>query len=60
MDALQVGYVALFVVGALTSGHGAWRATEIAERDTRRGHLSVRSGQGDRQRRPRFSCAIAV
>lgn len=41
MDAVQVGYVVAFTAAALICGYGAWRATEIAERDARLGLVSV-------------------
>ncbi|ELZ42398.1 signal-transducing histidine kinase/response regulator [Halorubrum californiense DSM 19288] len=41
MEVARAAYVAVFALATLISGYGAWRATDIADRDTRLGLVSV-------------------
>lgn len=41
MEVARAAYIAVFALATLISGYGAWRATDIAERDTRLGLVSV-------------------
>ncbi|TKX52795.1 hypothetical protein EXE42_15380, partial [Halorubrum sp. SP3] len=41
MEVARAAYIAVFAFATLISGYGAWRATDIAERDTRLGLVSV-------------------
>ncbi|MEZ3171173.1 PAS domain-containing protein [Halorubrum sp. RMP-47] len=41
MEVAQAAYTGVFALATLTSGYGAWRAADIAERDTRLGLVSV-------------------